>query len=84
MEAMLEANRSNPNECHVYLDGALSTAEADVVLEEKTEHGTYKLTLATSDTNEILHTEVVPATSAKRAVIAMSKWITSRPCSSAP
>ncbi len=36
MEAMVEANRSNPNECHVYLDGVVSTAEADVILEEKT------------------------------------------------
>jgi hypothetical protein len=78
VEAILEANRNNPNPYHVYLDDTSSRAEADIVLEEKIQRETYTLTLATSDTSEILHIEVVPANSRKRAIIAMSKWITSR------
>jgi hypothetical protein len=71
-------NRTSPNEYHVYLDGASSIAEADVVLERKIQNGVYTLTLTTSDTNEVLHTETAPRSASKRAIVAMSKWITSR------
>lgn len=79
VKAIIEANRNNPNECHVYLRNVANKVNADVILEQTTGEGTYKLTLTARDTKEILHTEGVPEKSAKHAVASMSKWITSTP-----
>jgi hypothetical protein len=77
-KSILQANRNNPNECHVYLRGVMHLDNADVLLDEKTEGGVYVLTLKARD-NEVLHSERVPERSSKRAVTSMSKWITSTP-----
>ncbi len=79
LQAIIEENRSKPNECHVFLRDISSQDKADVVLSERVKKGIYMLKLTSRGTNEILHTEVVPEKSAKRAIALMSKWITSTP-----
>ena len=79
LQAIIEANRSKPNECHVFLRDVSRQDDADVVLSENVKKGIYTLTLTSRGTDEILHAEVVPEISAKRAIALMSKWITSTP-----
>jgi hypothetical protein len=55
MRMMLEANRSNPAECHVYISEATHHQQADVVLAEELESGQTVLVLRACDTNEALH-----------------------------
>jgi hypothetical protein len=76
-EGLIEANRSKPNKCHVYLSKALEKLSADVLLEEKVEKRQYILTLGARDTNEVLHEVSVPEESAQSAVVLMEKWINS-------
>jgi len=77
IRSIVNANRNEPNECHIYLREVTRIDDADVVLEEKTEKGTYTLILRSRDTAELLHSERTPENLSKRAVTAMSKWITS-------
>ena len=79
LQAIVEENRNKPNECHIFLRDVSNQGSADVVLSEKVKKGMYILTLTSRGTNEILHTEVVPGKSAKRAIALMSKWINSTP-----
>jgi hypothetical protein len=79
LQTIIEENRSKPNEYHVFLREVSKERDADVVLSEKIKKGIYTLTLISSGSDEILHSEVVPTISAKRAIALMSKWITSTP-----
>jgi hypothetical protein len=76
-EAIIKANRNNPNEYHVYLQGMDDPTQADVLLERHVEAGIYTLTLRARDTKEVLHTESASEKSRSRAISSMSKWITS-------
>jgi len=77
VKSLIEANRKNPNECHVYLTQALEEESADVVLEEKIQKGQYVLTLKSRDSKDVLHEVRVPENLAKRAVVSMERWINS-------
>jgi hypothetical protein len=78
-KSFLVANRSLPNEFHVYLRDVRNKSNADILLEEKFENGIYILVCYARDTGEVLHKEQAPEKSANRAVTLMSKWITSTP-----
>jgi hypothetical protein len=76
--AILKANRTGPNEFHVYLRYVPNKISADVVLEEKVSPERYTLTLTARD-GEVLHRESAPAKLSTRAIVSMSRWINSSP-----
>ena len=78
VQALLKANRSSPNEFHVYLRYVPSKIKADVVLEETVSSGRYTLTLVARD-GEVLHKETASDKLTKRALVSMSHWINSSP-----
>jgi hypothetical protein len=79
LQTIIDANRTGPNEYHVFLRDVSTEEEADVVLVERIKQANRVLVLLSRDTKEVLHSEVVQGNSLKHSVTLMSKWITSTP-----
>lgn len=75
---LLQANRSNPINCHVYISEAKEIQSADVVLVEEFDKGQHFLVLRARDTHDMLHKVTEPTKSVKRAVYSMELWINSQ------